>query len=237
MFPITGKQRTPPQMMNIVVRRKGSENNFKSVLETIRGLMDGVASISRVMPTWLQLILLGLGDPCSASYNSSTVRSYARKTVGVANPDAPLDFCDTFLDEQHLRESFRSEIDTSGPEGSGSSAKRQNFKVRFLGEDGRMVGDSSIQAASYDSLPGVKGNPVRFTPPQIEAIRSGLSPGLTLVVGVSNLCHPLFCFSCWWTVSHGPHPSITSLRVQERLMSQSRSSQVSSIPFPRSAQS
>ena len=153
--------------------------------------MDGVASISRVMPTWLQLILLGLGDPNSASYKSSTVRSYARKTVGVANPDAPLDFGDTFLDEQHLLESF-PKADASSPKISidgksdavgNENAGRRNFKLRFLEEDGNDVGDSIIEATSYDSLPGVKGNPVRFTPPQVEAIRSGLSPGLTLVVG------------------------------------------------------
>lgn len=180
------------QMMNLVVRRKGSENNFKSVLETIRGLMDGVASISRVMPLWLQLIILGLGDPTAASYKSATVRSYARKTVGVANPDAPLDFGNTFLDEQHIVESFpntgstktRVTIDgKSGAKGKeGKTGTRRNFKLRFVEEDGDNCG-TLVEGSSYDFLPGVKGNPIRFTPPQVEAIRSGLSPGLTLVVG------------------------------------------------------
>ena len=181
------------QMMNMVARRKVIENNFKSVLETIRGLMDGVASISRVMPSWLQLILLGLGDPASASYKSATVRSYARKTVGVANPDAPLDFGDTFLDEQHLLESFPDsggatpkvtidgKSDAKGAKG-GSDTTRRNFKIRFVEDDGDSSG-ALVEGTSYDFLPGVKGNPVRFTPPQVEAIRSGLSPGLTLVVG------------------------------------------------------
>ena len=180
------------QMMNLVVRRKGSENNFKSVLETIRGLMNGVASISRVMPSWLQLILLGLGDPASASYKSATVRSYARKTVGVANPDSPLDFGDTFLDERHLAESFldsdgaKSKVTIDGKKTSkgakGGSGARRNFKIRFVEEDGGS-GGTLVEGNSYDFLPDVKGNPVRFTPPQVEAIRSGLSPGLTLVVG------------------------------------------------------
>jgi len=177
------------QMMNLVVRRKGSENNFKSVLETIRGLMDGVASISRVMPSWLQLILLGLGDPTSASYKSSNVRSYARKTVGVANPDAPLDFGDTFLDEQHLLESFPSsdsgitKVTVDGQRKPKSGAKfRRNFKIKFS-EESDDSGTTLVEATSYEFPPEVKGNPVRFTPPQVEAIRSGLSSGLTLVVG------------------------------------------------------
>jgi intron-binding protein aquarius len=177
-------------MMNLVVRRKGNENNFKSVLETIRGLMDGVASISRVMPSWLQMILLGLGDPTAASYNSSTIRSYARKTVGVANPDAALDFGDTFLDEEHLREALSASgeskvtitVDGRAEPSSAVDAGtniRQNYKIRFV-EGG---GSGMIEATSYPFPPMVNGNPVRFTAPQVEAVRSGLSPGLTLVVG------------------------------------------------------
>lgn len=170
-------------MMNLVVRRKGSENNFKSVLETIRGLMDGVASISRVMPSWLQLILLGCGDPTSASYKSNVVKQYARSTVGVANPDAPLDFGDTFLDEGHLRESFgceSSEIKII-KDGCRSSDGRCNYRVRTIEEQDDRA--TAVEAIAYPSPSGVNGNPVRFTSPQVEAIRSGLSPGLTLVVG------------------------------------------------------
>ncbi|CAB9509258.1 Intron-binding protein aquarius [Seminavis robusta] len=171
-------------MMNLVVRRKGSENNFKSVLETIRGLMDGVASISRVMPSWLQMILLGLGDPTSASYKSSTVRSYARKTVGVAKPDAALDFGDTFLDEKHLREalatsSMKITVDDRDklPGDAEASGGRKNYRIRFV------EGANEIEATSYPFPSDCSGNPVRFTRPQVEAIRAGLSPGLSLVVG------------------------------------------------------
>ena len=172
--------------MNLVVRRKGSENNFKSVLETIRGLMDGVASIGRVMPSWLQQILLGLGDPTSASYKSSTVKTFARKTAGVANPDAALDFGDTFLNEEHLRESFKSAAKVSC-DGRGDTAKeegqvRRNYRIRFVATDDA-DGNTQVDATSYASPLSASGNPVRFTPPQVEAIRSGLSPGLTMVVG------------------------------------------------------
>lgn len=167
-------------MMNLVVRRKGSENNFKSVLETIQGLMDGVASISRVMPTWLQLILLGCGDPSSASYTSTVVKEYARRTVGVANPDAPLDFGDTFLDEDHIHSSFADSASNVKIVNTGETSGRCNYKIRTIENDD---GSATIEATPYPFPLDVRGNPVRFTPPQVEAIRSGLSPGLTLVVG------------------------------------------------------
>ena len=168
--------------MNLVVRRKGSENNFKSVLETIRGLMDGVASISRVMPSWLQLIVLGLGDPAAASYKSTTVQSYARRTVGVANPDAALDFGDTFLDEQHLRESFADTGDVVCEGGAMKAGEKCYYRIRFVESDSD-GSKTKVEAKPYAFPKDVAGNPVRFTPPQVEAIRSGLSPGLSLVVG------------------------------------------------------
>ena len=50
---------------NLVVRRHGKENNFKAVLEKIRGLMRGGAhSMYRSIPSWLMPVLLGYGgDP------------------------------------------------------------------------------------------------------------------------------------------------------------------------------
>jgi len=51
------------KMMNVVIRRHGKENNFKAVLETIRGLMQGTGSVNRSIPSWLRPVLLGYGDP------------------------------------------------------------------------------------------------------------------------------------------------------------------------------
>lgn len=162
------------QTLNLVVRRDGRANNFRAVLETIRGLMEGSGSISRVIPPWLQPVLLGYGDPKTANYKSSVIKSYAMKTPGVPKPDAPLDFRDTFLDEKHLSESF-PENKLVEVADSGSGAERRNFQLEFKGDD--------VKASSYDFPKNVKGNPVRFTPVQVEAIKSGLSLGLTLVVG------------------------------------------------------
>lgn len=166
------------QALNLVARRHGRENNFRAVLETIRGLMVGSGSVSRVIPTWLQPLLLGYGDPNSACYKSATVKAYATKTPGVPAPDAPLDFRDTFLDEEHLRDSFPDStlsIDKEKKKKKKASVERRNFQLEFKGK--------GINASAYDFPTGFKGNPVRFTPVQVEAIKSGLSPGLTLVVG------------------------------------------------------
>jgi intron-binding protein aquarius len=173
------------QTLNLVVRRHGKENNFKAVLETVRGLMAGTGSINRVIPPWLQPVLLGQGDPNAASYKSSTLQEYSRKTVGVANPDAALDYGDTFLNEEHVRASFPdAKVIVDGREEVAKEEKndgkhRLNYRVRAIETDGK----PTVEATSYPFLEHVKGNPVRFTPIQVGAIRSGLSSGLTVVVG------------------------------------------------------
>ena len=168
------------------MRRHGRENNFKAVLETIRGLIEGAGSIGRVLPPWLQSILLGQGDPLSASYDSSVVQDYARHTVGVNSPTSFLDFGDTFVDEKHLKGSFKGEVTVTRPVGVEeigieNKAVRLNYKVRV--EEVSVDGPLSLEASPYSFQSKVPGNSIRFTPLQVEAIRSGLSPGLTLVVG------------------------------------------------------
>lgn len=75
---------------HIIMRRKPKENNFKAVLETIRHLMNTEC----VVPAWLHDILLGYGDPGSAHYKR------------MPNQERELNFNDTFLDPEHLVESF-----------------------------------------------------------------------------------------------------------------------------------
>ena len=74
------------------------ENNFKAVLESIRDLMNE----DTIIPDWLTNIFLGYGDPAGAQYTS----------IVEENPEAfisKVDFKDTFLDSQHLIESFPGE--------------------------------------------------------------------------------------------------------------------------------
>lgn len=82
------------ESINVVARRNQRENNWKKVLETIQNL-----ALSDVpMPIWLQEVFLGYGDPTSASH----VRLESRLKA--------VDFRDTFLDWQHLVDSFPGKV-------------------------------------------------------------------------------------------------------------------------------
>ena len=139
--------------------------------------------IHKTIPPWLHDVLLGNGDPSCAAYSSPAMRVYAEQTVGVTDPDAPLDYGDTFLDKNHLFDSFAGysfhlDGEKVGKKDLESKEERRNYRIKVTEKDKR------IDAVSYPLLKGtVKGNPIRFTPIQVEAIRSGLSPGLTMIVG------------------------------------------------------
>jgi intron-binding protein aquarius len=78
---------------NLLMRRKPKENNFKSVLETIRELMN----TRETVPGWLHDVFLGYGNPASA-INVTTLKN--------------ADFVDTLLDSQHIKESFPDKVPT-----------------------------------------------------------------------------------------------------------------------------
>lgn len=173
------------ESFNIIIRRKPKENNFKAVLETIRHLMNTEC----VVPTWLHDILLGYGDPSAAHYNR------------MPNQERVMNFNDTFLDLEHLRESFpdyevRTEIEDE-------SRLVRPFQLTFedVSEENSDEEDANMEEKKK-KLPKVisvepyfftsrgpyiynepKKNAIRFTPTQVEAIRSGMQKGLTLVVG------------------------------------------------------
>ncbi|XP_076284506.1 RNA helicase aquarius isoform X1 [Lasioglossum baleicum] len=160
---------------NIIMRRKPKENNFKAVLETIRELMNTEC----VVPDWLHDIILGYGDPGAARY------------ARMPNEIATMDFNDTFLDIDHLRSSFpQYEI-----EHSTNDEKKlvRPFRVIFedvLAKQSNETVNKIIQVEPH--VPPSRGpykanepkkNQIPFTPTQVEAIRAGMQPGLTLVVG------------------------------------------------------
>ncbi len=176
--------------LNLVVRRSGRENNFKAVLETMRGLMKGGAnSMYRSIPSWLMPVLLGYGgDPSMASFRSPKMKAFASKTTGVTSPDAALDYGDTFLDESHLAESFAGcdlTIDGMSMRGgavtTAKSSHRKKYKVMVV--ENMIQNTTKVMATSYPFPPSYAGNDIRFTPVQVNAIRSGLSPGLTTIIG------------------------------------------------------
>ncbi|CAH1791178.1 unnamed protein product [Owenia fusiformis] len=172
------------ETFNIMIRRKPKENNFKAVLETIRDLMN----TDCVVPDWLHDIILGYGDPGAAKYTN------------MSNQIQHLDWWDTFLSIDHLRSSFpdyevKYSVDDPAklkppfkltfPKSQKTSGKRKNEE-----DDANTDSDKIITVEPY-VIPNrgpypynvPKKNSVPFTPTQVEAIRSGMQPGLTMVVG------------------------------------------------------
>jgi intron-binding protein aquarius len=88
---------------NVLVRRGRSNNNFKSILETMRDLMiqvDGDAGDLGTVPEFIHDVLLGYGKRDGAHYSQ----------VEQVNVDESgsfaVNFRDTFVDRDHLYESF-----------------------------------------------------------------------------------------------------------------------------------
>ncbi|XP_071832631.1 RNA helicase aquarius-like [Apostichopus japonicus] len=172
------------QSFNVVMRRKPKENNFKAVLETIRDLMNNDC----VVPDWLHDIILGYGDPGAAHY------SKMEKTISC------LDWNDTFLSINHLKSSFPGytvRVTTSNP-----SEQKPPFRITFPEPSNtkKRKHDSKEEPTTAPKMELVvephvipnrgpypynqpKRNSILFTPTQIEAIKAGMQPGLTMVVG------------------------------------------------------
>lgn len=169
------------QLLNVVMRRHGRENNFKAILETIQGLMQGVGSIHRSVPKWIQPVLLGHGDPKSATYTSLNMKKFASITNGVTSADASLDYGDTFLDEKHLRDSFNGVkiLVDDREEIIQSDGTRMKYRIQVKSDKDQII----VSATSYPFLSNVSGNSIRFTPVQVSAIRSGLNAGLSIIIG------------------------------------------------------
>lgn len=145
------------------MRRKPKENNFKAVLETIRDLMNTRC----VVPDWLHDVFLGYGDPGQ----STTIDEVPT-----------INFNDTFLDIEHLRSSFPGRtFEYRSP----AEKLVRPFKVGFPRDQKAPL----IVEAYVPPNPGPypqdipKKNSVPFTHVQVEAIRSGVNSGLTMVVG------------------------------------------------------
>jgi intron-binding protein aquarius len=94
------------ETLNLLVRRKPKENNFRAILETIRDLMN-TAAVGKAVPTWLHDVFLGYGDPSAAHYRNMPGQP---SEDGAKEDDSRVweeaDYTDTFLDAAHLVESF-----------------------------------------------------------------------------------------------------------------------------------
>lgn len=179
---------------NLIVRRRGRENNFKPVLDSIRSL---VLSDVPLAP-WLHEVFLGYGDPAAATYKH------------LPNRIKKIDFRDTFLDWHHLIESLPGKTVEPSDDVTGSFgppyvlgladkppaaealalAKPASKKRRRDAEPALIADVETLKVSTYTPpnngpypIDAPKLNTVRFTPAQTEAIMSGTQPGLTVIVG------------------------------------------------------
>ncbi|KAK2863709.1 hypothetical protein FQN49_004072 [Arthroderma sp. PD_2] len=176
--------------INVLVRRRARENNFRPILETMRSLTITDAEL----PSWLQEVFLGYGDPAGARYTE------------LGNRVKSVDYRDTFLDWHHLVESFPGQIidptedsttifgppyilemvdESSKAETLNPPKKRRRDQAESVQSHPNSVRVSTNKPANPGPYPidAPKLNQVRFTPAQVEAITSGTQPGLTVIVG------------------------------------------------------
>ncbi|KAJ8928422.1 hypothetical protein NQ314_019011 [Rhamnusium bicolor] len=151
---------------NILMRRKPKENNFKAVLETIRELMNTEC----VVPEWLHDIILGYGDPSAAHYTK------------MPNQIPTVDFNDTFINMDHLRSCFPEyevKVKTNDPK---KLVRPFTLTFEDLSKEDEEEAKKIIIVEPH-VIP--RRGPYLFNEPKkvMEAIKSGMQPGLTLVVG------------------------------------------------------
>ena len=156
---------------NLLIRRKPKENNFKAVLESIRALMK--SNTESLVPKWFYEAFLGYGDPSTATANNL-----------LQNISGEVDFLDTFIDFNHVKESF-PDVDIQLEGVKDGVAPSPPFKLRFE-DNGKKVIVRPYTLPNQGPYPqdAIKLNQIRFTPVQLQAVMSGvLHEGLTLVVG------------------------------------------------------
>ncbi|KAK6543254.1 hypothetical protein TWF694_000017 [Orbilia ellipsospora] len=166
------------QSLNIIVRRKGIGNNFKSVLASIQSLAQ---EYSNLLPQWLQDTFLGCGDPSEACFPN--LRPIP-KTI---------DFGETFHDIGHLQETSQGNqfkillpskaltppfVFTEVESGRHANTITDSPMLQYeISNDQTTI--APLHATGATSSQGIP----RYTEAQVQAIVSGTNPGLTLIVG------------------------------------------------------
>lgn len=172
------------QQVNVLVRRKPRENNFKAVLDTILGAW-GDAKREELLPSWLHDLFLGYGNPSAATF-TSIYKQRQQKEVRVPLLDLVVDAnhaLETCFDENASEKLFVDVDDLKKLLVEKDAVGPFTF-AEDLQKDGQVVihahrRSSNQQDVSRRSIPA----PVRFTKSQVAAVLSGMCEGLTMIVG------------------------------------------------------
>uniref|UniRef100_A0A0E0NVY2 Intron-binding protein aquarius N-terminal domain-containing protein n=1 Tax=Oryza rufipogon TaxID=4529 RepID=A0A0E0NVY2_ORYRU len=137
---------------NILMRRKPKENNFKAILESIRDLMNETC----VVPEWLHNIFLGYGNPSAAQW------------INMPDLLENIDFKDTFLDADHVVQSFPDyQVTFINSDGTENLNPSPPFKIKL---SKKMRESSHALPGNVNSVLSAKNNMVDDDGPQKEKI-------------------------------------------------------------------
>ncbi|KAK6518507.1 hypothetical protein TWF506_005653 [Arthrobotrys conoides] len=169
--------------LNIIIRRKGVENNFKAVLSSIQSTIENPKNY---IPEWLEDAFLGCGDPGDACF--PRLRPLP-KSINLGETIASL---------EHLQETFPEiPLDVDVPTSGDLKVPfiLTERKIRHSSSDARTQ-DSASQHPLYTVSSGAANLPafdsgakslnnstVKYTAAQVHAILSGTNPGLSMIVG------------------------------------------------------
>ncbi|KAG0254200.1 hypothetical protein DFQ27_006997 [Actinomortierella ambigua] len=198
------------QTFNVLLRRKPQENNFKPVLETIRDLMQSELMVPEWLHN--VFLGYGNPDCAHYSQLPGQIKeidfrdtfldydhlkaSFPAKEVkpveGYAEESLQVPFIVKFPDAakgSSAAASASKKRKAGGEKGKKSKSKKK-AEVEEEEEKAEDPADKALEVKTYttpnmgpypEDVP--KRNQVRFTPTQVEAIKAGTNPGLTLVVG------------------------------------------------------
>ncbi|EFH57121.1 predicted protein [Arabidopsis lyrata subsp. lyrata] len=130
-----------------VLMRKPKENNFKAILESIRDLMNEYC----IVPEWLHNVFLGYGNPSAAQWPN------------MPNLLETVDFKDTFLNANHLSESFPDyEVSFINAEGAEALDPSPPFRItlpKTLKGNAAISGNKISEVNSADNVNMVDASP------------------------------------------------------------------------------
>eukprot|EP01083_Nonionella_stella_P034028 93151_1 len=152
---------------NLLIRRKGKENNFKSVLRCITSLMTSSNNLNvyhdqsqaphdqYILPQWFQPLFLGYGSPQSAAYykiHPAIAPPPSIPSAGAVPEEVKdhycLDFKYSLLDLEHVKRSFvGKQVRVLG----GGDAAQAPFKIWFDKKHIAKPDYEAILNASFES--------------------------------------------------------------------------------------
>ncbi|KAF1319864.1 Intron-binding protein aquarius, partial [Globisporangium splendens] len=168
------------QHVNVLVRRKARENNFKAVLDTVLDTWSN-AKKDELLPSWFHDLLLGYGHPSAATYKSICKQRQQQEVVVpllalVSDGEHALETCaEDGTSGLCLVDSDDVDKPLAAKDAIGPFTYVENLK------DGSVLVKAHRRSPEETSISAPPR--IRFTKSQVAAVRSGMCEGLTVIVG------------------------------------------------------